>query len=189
MQRRETKIIKRVKNYSYRERLVKLSVTTFANGLGDLGSVAGRVIPKTQKMLLDTSLLNTQHYKVRIKAKVEQFRERSSTPPLDLGVVAIEKGAFGSPSTKVTNFTYFTLFIIMSCRQHGYPRPSLATSLYHSSPPAGLQGYILYLHIAAVCKFKLVVLFLLGHMCGSIGVQHLRARPCFSSSVLRVWFV
>ena len=28
-------------------------------------------------------------------------------PPLHLGVVAIEKGAFGSPSTKVANFTYF----------------------------------------------------------------------------------
>ena len=27
-------------------------------------------------------------------------------PPLHLSVVAIEKGAFGSPSTKVANFTY-----------------------------------------------------------------------------------
>ena len=27
-------------------------------------------------------------------------------PPLDLSVVAIEKGAFRSPLTKVTNFTY-----------------------------------------------------------------------------------
>ena len=29
-------------------------------------------------MVLDASLLNTQQYKVRIKGKVEQFRERSS---------------------------------------------------------------------------------------------------------------
>ena len=36
------------------------------------------VIPKTQKMVLDDSLLNTQHYKVRIKRKVDQCRERSS---------------------------------------------------------------------------------------------------------------
>ena len=28
---------------------------------------------------LDASLLNTQHYKVKIKCKVEQSRERSST--------------------------------------------------------------------------------------------------------------
>ena len=53
----------------------------FANGPGDLGSIPGRVIPKTQKMVLDSSLLNTQHYKVRIKGKVEQSRERSSTLP------------------------------------------------------------------------------------------------------------
>ena len=38
-------------------------------------------IPKTQKMVLDTSLLNTQQYKVCIKGKVEQSRERSSTLP------------------------------------------------------------------------------------------------------------
>ena len=33
------------------------------------------------KMVLDTSLLNTQHYKVRIMGKVEQSRERSSNLP------------------------------------------------------------------------------------------------------------
>ena len=36
---------------------------------------------------------------VRIKGKVEQSRERSSTLPLHFGVVAIERGAFGSPTT------------------------------------------------------------------------------------------
>ena len=50
----------------------------FANSLGDLGSIPGRVIPKTLKMVLDTTLLNTQQYKVRIKGKVEQSKERSS---------------------------------------------------------------------------------------------------------------
>ena len=50
----------------------------FTNGPGDLGSIPGRVIPKTLKMVLDTSFLNTQHYKIRIKGKVEQSRERSS---------------------------------------------------------------------------------------------------------------
>ena len=32
-------------------------------------------------------------------------------PPLHLGEVAIEKGAFGSPSTKVTNFTFIIKII------------------------------------------------------------------------------
>ena len=48
----------------------------FANGPGDRASIPGRVIPKTQKMLLDV-FFNTQHYKVLINGKVEQFRERS----------------------------------------------------------------------------------------------------------------
>ncbi len=53
----------------------------FANGPGDLSSIPGYVIPKTLKIVLDTSLLNTQHYKIRIKGKVEQFREKSSALP------------------------------------------------------------------------------------------------------------
>ena len=53
----------------------------FVNDLGDRGSIPGRVIPKTLKMVLDISLFNTQHYKVRIKGKVEQSRERSSALP------------------------------------------------------------------------------------------------------------
>ena len=77
----------------------------FANGPRDRGSIPGRVIPKTQKMVFDAALLNTKHYKVRIKGKMEQFWECSSTP-LHLGVVAVEKRAFGSPSTKLANFTY-----------------------------------------------------------------------------------
>ena len=53
----------------------------FANSPGDLGSIPGRVIPKTQKMVLDASLLNTQYYKVRIKGKVEQSREGVAPSP------------------------------------------------------------------------------------------------------------
>ena len=78
----------------------------FANGPGNLSSIPGRVIQKTLKMVLDTALLNTQQYKVLIKGKVEQSRERSRALPLHLGVLAIEKGAFRSPSTTVANFTF-----------------------------------------------------------------------------------
>ena len=62
-------------------RLTSLVGRVFANGLGDLGSFLGRTIPKTLKVILDTSLHNTQQYKVRIKSKVEQFREKSSALP------------------------------------------------------------------------------------------------------------
>ena len=47
-------------------RLIGLVGKVFANGPGDLGSIPGRVLPKTLKMVLDTSLLNTRQYKVRI---------------------------------------------------------------------------------------------------------------------------
>ena len=55
--------------------------TVFANGPGDQGSIPGRIIPKTQEMVLDATLLNTQHYKLRIKGQEEQSRERSSALP------------------------------------------------------------------------------------------------------------
>ena len=63
---------------------IGVAVRVFANGPGDLGSISGRVTPKTQKMVLDASLLNTQHYKVRINGKVEQSWERSSALPYTL---------------------------------------------------------------------------------------------------------
>ena len=50
----------------------------FANSPGDQGSIPGRVISKTLKMVLVTYLLKTQHYKVGVKGKVEQSKKRSS---------------------------------------------------------------------------------------------------------------
>ena len=70
--------------YLGKNRLIGLVARVFANGLGDLDSIPGRVIPKTLKMVLDTSLLNTQYYKVQNKGKVEQSRERGSALPYTL---------------------------------------------------------------------------------------------------------
>ena len=53
----------------------------FANGPGDRGSIPGRVIPKTKKILLGAAFLNTQHFKVQIKGKAEQSREWSTALP------------------------------------------------------------------------------------------------------------
>ena len=55
--------------------------SVFANISRDLGPIPGGVIPKTLKMVLDTPLLNTKQYKLRIEGKVEQSRERSSALP------------------------------------------------------------------------------------------------------------
>ena len=46
-------------------------VEWFANDPRDLGSIPGHVIPKTLKIVLDATLLNTQPYKDGIKGKVE----------------------------------------------------------------------------------------------------------------------
>ena len=67
--------------HSMNAQFVGLMSRVFTNGLGDWGSIPGQVIPKTQKMVLVAALLNTQHYKVRIKGKVEQSRDWSSTLP------------------------------------------------------------------------------------------------------------
>ena len=56
---------------------------------------------RLKKCYLIPSLLNTQNYKVRIKGKLEQSKERCSALPY----TAIEK----EPSTKVTKYT-ITLF-------------------------------------------------------------------------------
>ena len=53
----------------------------FINGPGDQGSIPLQVILKIQKMVLDAALLSTQLYKVKIKGKAEQSRERSSALP------------------------------------------------------------------------------------------------------------
>ena len=71
-------MIREPKYRGYIDRLIGTVGRVFGNGLGDLSSIPGRVIPKTSKMVLDTSLLNTQQYKVRIMGKVEQSRKRSS---------------------------------------------------------------------------------------------------------------
>ena len=64
-----------VANFTYRA--IGIMVRVLANDPGDRGLISGRVIPKIEKMVPYAALLCTQHYKVRIKSKVEQSRERS----------------------------------------------------------------------------------------------------------------
>ena len=80
-----------------------MSYWSLSNWLGFLPEFNPRSShTKDSKIVLDGALLNTQHYKVRIKGKVEQSREWSSAIPLLLGIVVIENGA----STAFANFTY-----------------------------------------------------------------------------------
>ena len=142
------------------------------------GSIPGQFISKTQKwyFMLSCLTLSIIRYGSRVIGAIQR---KGLHPPLHLGGVAIENGAFWSANL-------LCHFIILSSRRHGYPWPSLGTSPYRSSPLAGLQGHTPYPHITAECMF---VLLLPGYMWGSIEVHHLWASPCFSSSDLYVWFV
>ena len=53
--------------YIYIYRLIGLVGRMFANNPGDQGSIPGRVIPKTLKMILDTYLLSITRYVSRVK--------------------------------------------------------------------------------------------------------------------------
>ena len=83
----------------------------FTNGLWDWGSIPGWVIPKTQKMVLDAGLFNTQYYKLWIKDKVDQSRQWSSAHPFSFN----EKGAFKSHSTNGHIYIYIYIIYIYVC--------------------------------------------------------------------------
>ena len=85
-------------------------VIVFANGPGDRDSIPGWVMPKTQKVVLDASLINTQHYKVQIKSKWS-YTGKGERLLQYLGVLAIEKGAFGLPLTMVGQLIYIYIYI------------------------------------------------------------------------------
>ena len=54
--------------YQYNRSIIMM-VREFSNSSGDRGSILGCVIWKTQKMVLDISLLNTLRFKVQINGK------------------------------------------------------------------------------------------------------------------------
>ena len=49
--------------------IIGIIITVFVSGPGDQGSIPHQVILKSQKMVLDASLLDTHHYKVWMKGK------------------------------------------------------------------------------------------------------------------------
>ena len=80
-----------------------------------------------------------------------------------------------------------------SCRTASTDIPDPLSSL-RSSPLAGLQGYIPYPHIAAVCMFEPVVLLLPGHKVGfhrntSLMSSSLLLQQCPACLVRLTWIV
>ena len=83
----------------------------FANGPGDLGSIPGRVILKTFKMVLDTSLLNTQQYKVRIEGKKLSHPGKGVAPSPTSWCSSYWKGSLLVALVYVADFTLLTIYI------------------------------------------------------------------------------
>ena len=99
-------------NFVYQQGLEYVDcIRVFANGTGDLGSIPGRVIPKTQKMVLDASLLSTQHYKVRIKGKVKQSRKGVAPSPTHWC------SSYWKGSLRVTLDYGRQLYLLIPCRE------------------------------------------------------------------------
>ncbi len=59
-------------------------IREFIKGMGDRGYIPGRVIPKTKKFVLDSDLINIQHYEVRIKGKWSNPRKGVAQSPTPL---------------------------------------------------------------------------------------------------------
>ena len=76
---------------------IGMMVRVFANGPGHWGSIPGHVIPRTQKIVLEASLLNTQHYKIWMKGKMKQSREKSNALPYTLVKKLLKREPLGHP--------------------------------------------------------------------------------------------
>ena len=72
-------------------------------------------IEKSQKMVLDAALLNTQHYQLRIKGKVEQSREWSSALSYTLMEKLLKKEPSGHP--RLRSPTLRTLHFLVITKQ------------------------------------------------------------------------
>ena len=81
-----------------------------AHGPKEQGSIPGWVIPKNQKWYLmpPCLILNIIRYGSRIKWSNPG---KGGVPTPTLGVIAIEKWTFGSPSFTIVNFVYIYIYI------------------------------------------------------------------------------
>ena len=132
----------------------------FTNCPEDRGSIPGRVIPKTHIMVLETALLNTQHYKIRI---IPGNRVAPSPSP--------QCSSYLKGSRRVTLDNGRRLYF----HHHhvGLPARISLTLSRHSSLSSIAPGTSPRLHAVSAHRFLLVVLPLLVHVMGSTGVCRL----------------
>ena len=66
---------------------------------------------RLKKMVLDATLLNTQYYKVRIKSKVEQSKERSCILLYTSVWYLLKREPSGHPRLRLPTLLYFIIFL------------------------------------------------------------------------------
>ena len=125
----------------------------FANGPRDPGSLLGQLISKTQKLCLMSPCLTPSiiRYESRINSAIQGKEQCLS---VHLGVVAIEKGAFGSASTSYNNYIYIYIYIytfLQDKRKFGHIRiinffPSCKEHWHESMTPKILTGLLQIQH-------------------------------------------
>ena len=120
---------------------IGMMVRVFANGPGDLGSIPGRVIPKTKKMVLDASLLNTQHYKYVSRVKW-------SNPG---------KGVTPSPTPRCSSYRKGSLRVTLDYSRHLYLLMFQMTAI-------ALVSVINHYYINGLYSFKLFLLRIVNHI-------------------------
>ena len=123
--------------------LISLVGRMFANCPGDLDSIPGRVIPKTLKMVLDTSLLNT--HRLRYVSRVKWSNPGKGMAPFPTpwcssywkGSLLVALDYYNSTLPKVSklepqNQMQFSVLLrtllslggdLTHCREYSHPRP------------------------------------------------------------------
>ena len=148
---------------------IGLAVRVFVNGPGDLGSVPGRVIPKTQKMVLDASLLNTQHYKVRIKGKVEQSR----------------KGVVPSPTPWCSSYRKGSLRVTLDYGRQLYFYLYIYSKRICTHACSTIYIYI-YIYIYwCLCMYEYIYIYIYSQNYPYARMQYKRFSLCFRVFVVR----
>ena len=84
---------------------IDIMIRVFADGLGDWSLISGRVILKKVPSCLTLRIIR---YGLSVSGAIQA---KEHYPPLHLGVVDIEKGAFESLLTTVSQLIYIYIYI------------------------------------------------------------------------------
>ena len=133
----------------------------FVNGPGDCGSIPGQVIPKTQKMVLDTSLFNTQHYKIKwsnprngvapsLTPRCSSYRKGSFRVTLDNGRQLLQSHMYKKIMKILVRYTYtsrtHTYMHLNTYHTHTYYYASTYTHTHVHTHNAHIYSYTSHTH-------------------------------------------